>query len=714
MKGITRFGRNTFLWFLLVALLPLTAVGVITYIDLRLHIKGTAFDDLQHDAHKYRDHTQTFLNAWLWTAEAFSSDGFIKDAVLEITSGTGNKSDIVKQLNKHLRTSKKDLYRDISEVFVLDGNGIVIASSNDVEVGENFSRMAYFRKPFINSEETGGKFAGEVESQAVPGRFHLVFSHILKDMDYQLPVGVLVMKVKLNSLQIITKPSIATFTDTTNAELLATAYIMNKDGWLLAYSSPPGQEMSSQHIDTKNVFRVFGTGTESVGEYKNYLGTEVLGATLLVSETDWAVTTEINAHEILAPLRRLGYMFGGIAGFSLLLIFGLSFAISRGINKSIKELILGTERIATGDLDYRISLKRKDELRTLSDSFNTMTHSLKTSNEERERLFSVVEKAKVEWENTFDSIHDAILSCDANHKIIRVNRGASRMLGIDLNELINMKWHDAVGKLSGFEQLARDALEGLEPLSREVCDREKDKTFLASIYPMVGNDGTFQGSVQILHDITDIKKAEIELEERRVIAMAKLAELAEKRDLETGHHLIRIRGYCQVLADELRKQPKYSGIIDDQFIKSLPDASMLHDIGKVGIPDSVLLKPGRLDPEEFGIIKTHTVTGDEVLAGPEYFKMAREICRHHHERYDGKGYPDGLKGEDIPLSARIVTLADTYDAIVSERPYSKPRTHEQARAIILQESGKQFCPDVVRAFINREDDFRALSRSTPG
>ncbi|MCB7128417.1 MAG: HD domain-containing protein, partial [Candidatus Brocadiales bacterium] len=108
------------------------------------------------------------------------------------------------------------------------------------------------------------------------------------------------------------------------------------------------------------------------------------------------------------------------------------------------------------------------------------------------------------------------------------------------------------------------------------------------------------------------------------------------------------------------------------------------------------------------------VTGDEVLAGPEYFKMAREICRHHHERYDGKGYPDGLKGEDIPLSARIVTLADTYDAIVSERPYSKSRTHEQARAIILQESGKQFCPDVVRAFIGREDDFRALSRSTPG
>ncbi len=102
----------------------------------------------------------------------------------------------------------------------------------------------------------------------------------------------------------------------------------------------------------------------------------------------------------------------------------------------------------------------------------------------------------------------------------------------------------------------------------------------------------------------------------------------------------------------------------------------------------------------------------EVLAGPEYFKMAREACRHHHERCDGKGYPDGLKGEDIPLAARIVSLADAYDAIVSDRPYRKARTHEQALSIIIQESGRQFCPDVVKAFAARERDFHALSRST--
>lgn len=709
MKRFTRFGRNTFLWFLLVSLLPLTALGVTTYFYIRTHIKGMVFDELEYDASKYRDHVQTFLNAWAWRAEDFSSDGFIRDATQEIILGAGNHSRTVDKLNTHLLVNKASLHPDMFKVSILDKSGTVIASSNNSEVGKDLSGADYFRKPFIHSEETGGAFAGDVESQTFPGQPELVFSRLLKDKVHQSPIGVIVLRVKIGALQGIIKSHAKAFTDGASEKLLAKAYITNRDGWLIADGPAPGYEMFRQHVDTDNVRQALSARTELIGEYTNYLGNDVLGATMVIDETDWTVTAERDAHEVFAPLRRLGYIFGGIAGGSLLLIFGIALAISSGINKSIRELIRGTERIGKGDLGHKITLNRRDELQTLSDSFNRMTDSLKASNEERERLFAIVERAKAEWEKTFDTIQDAIIACDSKHRITRANRAAAGLLGVKLEDLVAMTCREATSHLSGFGELAYAAFTNLRPLSGEVHDAREDKTFLASVYPTIDKDGRFHGIVQILHDITGIKQAEKELENRRIVAMTKLAELTEKRDPETGHHLQRIRNYCLIIAEELRKQPNYSAVINGQFTRSLLEASMLHDIGKVGIPDHVLLKPGSLTPEEFGIIKAHTITGAEVLEGPEYFKMAREVCRHHHERYDGTGYPDGLKGEAIPLAARIVSLADTYDALVSARPYRKAMTHGQARSIILQESGRQFHPDIVRAFISREGEFQALS-----
>ena len=708
MKRFTRFGRNTFLWFLLVSLLPLAAVSATTYIYMRIHIKDMVSKELEYDASKYRDHVRTLINAWLWRTIDFSSDGFIRDAAQEIILGTGNP-EIVDKLNTHLRVNKMSLHPAMFEVSILDKSGVVVASSNDVEVGKDLSAMDYFKKPFAYFEETGGIFAGDVKSQTFPGQPELVFSRLLKDKVYQSPIGVIMLKVKMDTLQDVIRPHAEAFTDGASEKLLAKAYITNRNGLLIADGPSPGHEMFRQQIDTDNVRQVLSTRVDSVGEYKNYLGNDVLGATLFIDEIAWAVTAERDAHEVFAPLRRLGYIFGGIAGGSLLLVFGLSLAISSNINRSIKELIYGTERVARGDLSYKTELRRKDELQTLSDSFNSMTNSLKASNEERERLFSIVERAKVEWEKTFDTIQDAIIACDSKHNITRANRAAAMLLGVKLEDLTATTCHSAMHHLSGFKQLADTAINGLRPSSGEVYAPNGDKTFLVSIYPTIDKNGKLQGAVQILHDITEIKQAEKELENRRIVAMTKLAELTEKRDPTTGHHLYRIRNYCRTSAEELRKQPRYSIVINDEFIKSLLEASMLHDIGKVGIPDHVLLKPGALSPEEFEIVKTHTVTGEEVLAGPEYFKMAREACRHHHERYDGKGYPDGLKGEDIPLSARIISLADTYDALASVRPYRKAMTHEQIRSIILQESGKQFHPDIVNAFINRESEFQALS-----
>lgn len=202
----------------------------------------------------------------------------------------------------------------------------------------------------------------------------------------------------------------------------------------------------------------------------------------------------------------------------------------------------------------------------------------------------------------------------------------------------------------------------------------------------------------------------VSLESRNVIIFA-LAKLAESRDPETGAHLERIREYCRLLADDLSKQTKYADIVDADYVRTIYLTSPLHDIGKVGIPDNVLLKPGRLTPEEFEIMKQHTLIGYYTLDAalreqPEaaYLRFARDIAGSHHEKWDGSGYPYGLSGENIPLSGRIVAVADVYDALTTARVYKEAFSHEKARAIIREGSGKHFDPDLVEAFFRHEEE----------
>jgi len=183
-----------------------------------------------------------------------------------------------------------------------------------------------------------------------------------------------------------------------------------------------------------------------------------------------------------------------------------------------------------------------------------------------------------------------------------------------------------------------------------------------------------------------------------------LAKLAEHRDHETGEHLYRIKELTLKIAQELGESPHYRDYLNPSYLSDLEISSILHDIGKVGISDSILLKPGPLDPEEFEQIKEHPRIGAEVISeieknitGQSLYTLGREIALHHHEKWDGSGYPQGLSGENIPLSARIVALADVYDALTSDRPYKKAFSHDTAMNIILQGKGSHFDPDVVEA-----------------
>ena len=203
--------------------------------------------------------------------------------------------------------------------------------------------------------------------------------------------------------------------------------------------------------------------------------------------------------------------------------------------------------------------------------------------------------------------------------------------------------------------------------------------------------------------------------ETRNASIIGLAKLAEYRDADTGEHLYRIQTFTVLLGKELAKNPTYKGYITNDYLKDLQLSSILHDIGKVGIHDSILQKPGSLTTEEFDEIKQHPIIGCNVIneiekkiSGRSLYVLGREIALYHHEKWDGSGYPKGLEGRDIPLSARIIALVDVYDALTSERCYKTAMSHDEAVDIILKGRGTHFDPEIVDAFLHISGNFIRL------
>ncbi|MDD2711907.1 MAG: HD domain-containing protein, partial [Simplicispira sp.] len=235
---------------------------------------------------------------------------------------------------------------------------------------------------------------------------------------------------------------------------------------------------------------------------------------------------------------------------------------------------------------------------------------------------------------------------------------------------------------------------------------------------------TLKASADFLRDKNEFLETEVTKRTREVVAIQDvtilaMASMAETRDSDTGNHIRRTQHYVRALAWKLSTHPRFASFLTVQNIGLLFKSAPLHDIGKVGIPDRILLKPGKLTPEEFEIMKTHTTLGRDAIAHAEqelgadvpFLTLAKEIAYSHQEKWDGSGYPQGLKGDEIPISARLMAVADVYDALISRRVYKEPFSHEKALEIIQQTSGRHFDPDVVQAFMAIEENFRAIALS---
>ena len=230
-----------------------------------------------------------------------------------------------------------------------------------------------------------------------------------------------------------------------------------------------------------------------------------------------------------------------------------------------------------------------------------------------------------------------------------------------------------------------------------------------------------------LHDKNDFLEAEIALrmQQNQIVqnvSIRALAHLAETRDPETGDHILRTQSYVKALATQLQSHPRFKHTLTESFIRLLTESAPLHDIGKVGIPDHILLKPGKLTADEWVIMKTHAEIGARAIEQAEkdvdqpveFLELAKQIAHWHHERWDGTGYPDGLAGVDIPLSARLMTVADVFDALISTRVYKSAMPFDQARDIIIADRGRHFDPDITDAFIACYEKFIEIARKYQG
>ncbi len=329
----------------------------------------------------------------------------------------------------------------------------------------------------------------------------------------------------------------------------------------------------------------------------------------------------------------------------------------------------------------------------------------------------------------FDTILSSIIIVDPAGVILNCNFYAEKLYGYTWMDLVGRNFTDVFQVLNGTQTIAEiiacvNANKGrhVETDVPRKCRDGSIKFTYASYSALTSTAGETVAYAIMERDLTERVRLEKKLQESFQLiratqsgAILGFARLTEYRDMDTGKHLERIREYTRVLATGLAMLPKYSDYITADYIEDLCLSSVLHDVGKVGIEDAVLRKAGRLSPEEFEKIKLHARLGGEALKAVDaeinresFLTIGKEIAYFHHERWDGTGYPDGLRGEKIPLSARIVALADVYDALTSKRTYKEALPHEEALRIIVSERGSHFDPDIVDVFVESRDTFRRI------
>ena len=379
----TKFGFKFLCLFLLVAFVPLGIAGTIVYKYVHDKTKEEVLRQLRSMSHSLNDQLNLLLSKRRFRVVDFSSDGFIRDCVEQMSFlNTERSIDICEKLNSHLIVNKKKLDPDILEIEILNPKGKVIASTLQEQISKDKSHKDYFRVPFLSVEQRGSYFGNNLERTETTDELRLVFSTILRDKVFQRPIGVIVTKVKGDILNnILDQNSYHSDKESVNSSF-DEIYIINSDKVIIASSIVSNNINFMQIIDIRIVRETLATKTEFSGIYKNYRGAQVLGTVLFVPETKWVIMAEKNVKEAFLPLARIRNIFSISGGGVLFLVTIFAFVISKDANNIIKKLLEGFKSVETGDFGHKIMInKRWDERQNLAISFNSMTKKLKESKE---------------------------------------------------------------------------------------------------------------------------------------------------------------------------------------------------------------------------------------------------------------------------------------------------------------------------------------------
>ena len=345
----------------------------------------------------------------------------------------------------------------------------------------------------------------------------------------------------------------------------------------------------------------------------------------------------------------------------------------------------------------------------------------------RKEAEQALKESEEKYRTILESMEEGYYEVDFDGKFTFVNDSMSSILGYPKKDILTIDYRHFMNEknIRIVEDTFNTCRKSGDPVKAFDCEFNRDGMVLfieASVSLLNNGRDEPNGYRGIVRDRTEKKKLEMDLIESykklqnaRAATILGLAKLAEYRDEGTGAHLERIREYAKRLAEEMAKNSRYKTIVTQDYIEDIFQSSILHDIGKVGIPDAILLKPGRLTDEEFEVIKRHTTMGGDAIGIIEsrikersFLFMGKEIAYNHHEKWDGSGYPRGMKGEEIPLSARIIALADVYDALTSKRFYKEAYTHERSKDIIVDLKGSHFDPEIVEAFLILQAEFDTI------
>jgi HD-GYP domain-containing protein (c-di-GMP phosphodiesterase class II)/HAMP domain-containing protein len=423
-----------------------------------------------------------------------------------------------------------------------------------------------------------------------------------------------------------------------------------------------------------------------------------------------------------------------ILGMAALIMLALLAYLYRNMVDPLRQTIAGFERVALGDLGYQVPVTYNNEIGQMTAAFNQLsgrlnalfqlTDRINLGSNLNDTLRFVQEEFRsflpVEWVGLLLPAADSrriVLERQQGHEDAVLDEGSNFSLDDpDLNRAL------IDGKVVHLDRLA-DHVER-SPASRFATSLLRAGFASALLMPTSGSGEARALLVfasrqtraytpqhtellgNVAGQLTHALDKTVFMEKLVVAAVQGLAKLAESRDPETGDHLVRMALYSAIVAEEMGREGPHRTLIDAAYVRHIHQFAPMHDIGKVGIADSILLKPGRLDDDERSEIQRHPVIGGEVLRrcesqvnglGYSIFQVAVEIAEAHHERYDGTGYPNALAGQDIPLSARIVAVADVFDALTSKRPYKEAWSVEKALSVMETDSGRHFDPDVMAA-----------------